>query len=97
MMLAGLSAWHADHAQVVIVGSPGDDGARALQREVAKQYRPFAVVMSLAPGGPQRAVAAQIPFVGAMTAKDGRATAYVCRNFTCREPVTNPEALAAAL
>jgi uncharacterized protein YyaL (SSP411 family) len=97
MMLAGLSAWHADHAQIVIVGSPGDDGARALQREVAKQYRPFAVVMSLAPGARQRAVGEQIPFVGAMTAKDGRATAYVCRNFTCREPVTTPEALAAAL
>jgi uncharacterized protein YyaL (SSP411 family) len=97
MMLAGLSAWHADHAQVVIVGGPDDEGARALQREVAKQYRPFAVVVSLAPGSRQRAVAAQIPFVGAMTARDGRATAYVCRHFTCREPVTSPQALAAAL
>jgi len=97
MMLAGLSAWHSEHAQVVITGAPDDPATRALQREVAKQYHPFAVVVPLAPGSRQRAVAALIPFVGAMTARDGRATAYVCRNFTCREPVTTPEALASSL
>jgi uncharacterized protein YyaL (SSP411 family) len=35
-----------------------------------------------------------MPFVGAMSARESRPTAYVCRNFTCREPVTTPEALA---
>lgn len=97
MMLAGLSAWHAEHAQVVIVRGSDDAATQALQREVAKQYRPFAVVVPLAPGSQQKAVASHIPFVGAMTPRDGRATAYVCRNFTCREPVTTPEALASAL
>ena len=27
----------------------------------------------------------------------GRATAFVCRDFACRQPVTEPEALAAQL
>jgi uncharacterized protein YyaL (SSP411 family) len=27
----------------------------------------------------------------------GRATAFVCRDFACREPVTTPEALAGQL
>jgi hypothetical protein len=97
MMLAALSAWHAEHAQIVVVGSPDDGGTQALHDEVAKEYRPFAVIVPLAPGSRQQAVAAHIPFVGAMTGRDGRPTAYVCRNFTCREPVTTPEALAAAL
>ena len=30
-------------------------------------------------------------------ARDGRATAYVCRGFVCRLPVTDPAALAAEL
>jgi uncharacterized protein YyaL (SSP411 family) len=28
---------------------------------------------------------------------DGQVTAYVCREFTCSEPVTDPEALGALL
>ena len=97
MMLAGLSAWHAEHAQIVIAGVFEDPATQALHRELAKRYRPFAVVVPLVPGASQRAVAAHIPFVAAMTARDGRPTAYVCRNFTCREPVTTPDALASAL
>ena len=38
-----------------------------------------------------------MPFVGPMQMRDGRATAYVCRAFTCREPVTDPSALASQL
>jgi uncharacterized protein YyaL (SSP411 family) len=32
-----------------------------------------------------------------MRMKDGRPTAFVCRDFTCREPVTAVEALTAQL
>jgi len=38
-----------------------------------------------------------MPFVAPMRMRDGRATAYVCRAFTCREPVTDAAALAAQL
>ena len=96
MMLAGLSAWHAEHAQVVIVGPAGPPRTRvdALQREVARRYRPFASRRAGRAGGRQEALAALMPFVGAMRLRDGRATAYVCRAFTCREPVTDADAAA---
>jgi hypothetical protein len=94
MMLAGLSSWHAEHTQVVIVGGPDETGTRALKSAASRQYRPFAAMIPIVPGSWQQAVAAHMPFVGGMSARESRPTAYVCRNFTCREPVTTPEALA---
>jgi uncharacterized protein YyaL (SSP411 family) len=95
MMLAGLSTWHAGASQIVVLGA--GDGARALQLEAARHYAPFAVMVPVTPGDRQRALAAAMPFVGAMEQKGGRATAFVCRDFACREPVTTAEALAAQL
>ena len=97
MLLAGLSAWHADHTQIVIVGPADREDTLALQQEVARRYRPFAVVVPVRPGSQQDALAALMPFVAPMHMRDGRATAYVCRAFTCREPVTDAAALAAQL
>jgi uncharacterized protein YyaL (SSP411 family) len=95
LMLAALSAWHAGAAQIVVVGSA--DGAAPLLAEVARHYLPFAIVVPVTPGDPQRELASALPFIGAMQMRDGRATAYVCRDFACREPVTAVEALAAQL
>jgi uncharacterized protein YyaL (SSP411 family) len=97
MMLAGLSSWHAEHSQVVIVGSPLADDTEALHRTVSRNYLPFALVIRVAPGNEQETLATRLPFVLAMQAQNGRATAYVCRAFTCREPVHEPKALAAQL
>jgi uncharacterized protein YyaL (SSP411 family) len=34
-----------------------------------------------------------VPWIGGMRTVDGRATAYVCREFRCEAPTTNPEDL----
>ncbi len=97
MMMCGLSAWYAEHSQIVVVGDPAAADALDLQRAVAARYRPFAVVLPVAPGAQQEAVARLMPFVGPMGLRDGRATAYVCQDFACREPVTDAAALTAQL
>ena len=96
MMLAALSAWHAEHSQIVIVGDPAGEPSRALKEELARHYRPFAVTFDVVPGLRQQALAERLPYVAGMTPADGGA-AYVCRNFTCRQPVTTAGALAAEL
>ena len=93
MMMAGLVRFHAPATQVVIVGEPGADDTRALERIVAGRYLPFAVRLRVAPGDHQTRLAERLPFVGALRAVDGRATAYVCTNFTCQEPTTSPARL----
>jgi uncharacterized protein YyaL (SSP411 family) len=41
--------------------------------------------------------AGSIPLLENRPLLDGRATAYVCQNYTCRQPVNNIESLAAEL
>jgi uncharacterized protein len=38
-----------------------------------------------------------VPLLAGRSMVDGRPAAYVCRDFACRRPVTDPEALAEAL
>ena len=97
MMMTVLARYHAAPTQIVLVGAPDDEDWRALARTAAARYLPFAVRIPVEPGPRQAALAARLPFVGAMTLVDGRPTAYVCNDFTCREPVTTPAALDAQL
>jgi hypothetical protein len=97
MMLCGLSAWHAGLSQVVILGSADSPDTRALRRELARHYLPFGIVIPLQPGARQQALAERLPFVAAMTLRDGHAAAYVCREFACRQPVATADDLAAEL
>jgi uncharacterized protein len=95
LMLSALSAWHAEHLQVVIVGDSSSETTRALQASLATHYRPFALTIVVEPGPRQAALATRLPFIAAMAPRDGHAAAYVCRDFTCQAPVTDPAALAA--
>jgi hypothetical protein len=97
MLLAGLSAWHAGMQQVAIVGASGDGRREALERVAAARFLPFAVVIPIEPGDRQRRIGSVAPFVAAMRALEGLATAYICRDFACQAPVTDPALLAAAL
>jgi uncharacterized protein YyaL (SSP411 family) len=92
LMLAGLSAFHAGSSQIVIVG----DAEQTLAAELARHYLPFAVTIPVRPGAQQEAVAQLIPAIGAMRPLGGP-TAFVCRDFACREPVTTPDRLAEQL
>ncbi|HEY8548935.1 MAG TPA: thioredoxin domain-containing protein [Vicinamibacterales bacterium] len=92
-MLANLSAWHAGLSQIVIVGPPGREDTQALHRIVASRYLPFALVLPVSPGDMQSALAVSLPWLGSMTMVDGKATAYVCRQFACDRPVTRPDEL----
>ena len=94
MMLCGLSAWHAGVSQVVVTGDRDADGTMALERELAARYLPFAIHVPVAPAT-QEAVAARLEFVGAMTGSES--AVYVCREFTCQQPVKDPASLSALL
>jgi hypothetical protein len=75
-------------AEVAIVGEPSDAATRELLVVAAGGYAPNRVVALRAAEGES-----DVPLLAERTRLDGRPTAYVCRNFACRLPVTDPEAL----
>ncbi len=88
-MLANLARWHARPLEVVIAGTAGSPDRAALEAVLARQYLPGAVTVRVE--GEGRAPAA-LPWLASMAARGGRATAYVCQEFACREPVSDPDA-----
>ena len=93
LMAAALATALAPSAQVVIVGPRARDDTRALWRRAQRALRPFTVMMPVEPDEPQHAIAALLPWVAEMRMVNGQATAYVCRDFVCQAPVTDPGAL----
>ena len=97
LLAAALSARHAPAAQIVIVGERSDPATVALRRRVAARYLPFAVRVNVEPGAAQQALGRVLPFMAAFGMRGGRATAYVCADFACREPTGDPDVLEAQL
>jgi hypothetical protein len=90
--LCALEAAHAGYAEVALVGDPGAPDTDALVHRLDARWRPF-TVRALSPDPD----ASAIPLLPHRFRLGGRATAYVCRDFACRQPVTEPEALEALL
>ena len=90
MMLSALSIYHAGVPQLVLVGN--EAGVQPLLDVTRSRYRPNSVVVRIDPTRTD-AMAELLPWTSAMTMRDGRPTAYLCRDFACDAPVTAPEAL----
>jgi uncharacterized protein YyaL (SSP411 family) len=90
--LCALELAHATLVEVAIVGDVAEDDTRRLLAVAGRGYRPFAVLAS-SPAPDESAV----PLLHGRFALRGRATAFVCRHFACRQPVHEPEALEALL
>ncbi|HVL99474.1 MAG TPA: thioredoxin domain-containing protein [Egibacteraceae bacterium] len=75
--------------EVAIVGTPTAEDTRALVGVYREGWRPGSVLAVGDSDGDTHAV----PLLHGRARLDGRAAAYVCRNFACARPVAKPEAL----
>ncbi|HEY6056940.1 MAG TPA: hypothetical protein VIV06_02860, partial [Candidatus Limnocylindrales bacterium] len=78
--------------EVAVVGPPDDAATRRLVDAARAGFRPHRVIAVAADPA-----ASAVPLLGGRFALNGRATAFVCQRFACRQPVNEPEALAALL
>jgi uncharacterized protein YyaL (SSP411 family) len=94
-LLSALDFHLATPMEVAFVGRPGAAETDALLRVVGRAYLPNTVtaLRRADESGDEEL----IPLLRGRTAREGRATAYVCERFACQQPVTDPAALAAQL
>ncbi|HET9376245.1 MAG TPA: thioredoxin domain-containing protein [Chthoniobacterales bacterium] len=90
-MLGAVDALLSDPIQIVIAThSPADD---PLLRVAQVAYQPRRILLQ----GGETEIAQQVPELRGMDLIDGRSAAYVCRNFACELPITEPKVLAEEL
>lgn len=77
--------------EIVIVGQRDDAETRAMFEALNERYLPNTVVLFKQED--DEALGKLAPFTLAQRATDGKTTAYVCRNFACKAPVTSAEEL----
>ncbi|MQS09085.1 thioredoxin domain-containing protein [Streptomyces alkaliphilus] len=78
--------------EVAVVGPPGDPLRAELHRVALRSTAPGAAVALGEPDDP-----GTTPLLRDRPLREGRATAYVCRNFVCSAPTTDPGELAERL
>jgi uncharacterized protein YyaL (SSP411 family) len=80
--------------ELALIGSPGEASYEALRMEVGRHYLPNRII---AHHDPTAGAPADFPLVRGKGLVGGRAALYICRNFTCQAPITDPAQAAETL
>jgi uncharacterized protein YyaL (SSP411 family) len=89
-LLGVLNSLLVPSQEVALVGEPADPATQALLAELHRRYLPTTVLAGKAPDAE-----APLPLLEGRSLVEGKPAAYVCENYACRLPVTDPAALAA--
>ena len=92
--LGALDFYLSKAKEIVVVGERGEADTVALLAEVHKNYIPNRVMLGVEDGDQ---TGDRLPLLEGRQKIDGAATAYVCENYVCQLPVTDPQALARQL
>ena len=80
--------------EIAIVGTRGSEGVSALLNVAQQNFVPNKVVAFLDPADSSNPdLEKHLPLLAAKTMINDLPTAYVCKNFACKQPVTRPEDL----
>ena len=83
--------------QIVIASKTDDSGTKALIKEVHRHFIPNKILLLADGSEGQKFFAEKNEAIRAMSPIDGEPAAYICENFACQTPVTDPVGLQALL
>jgi uncharacterized protein YyaL (SSP411 family) len=89
-MLVACEFLAGDPREIILAGRRDSAEMRALLKELHTRFVPGKVVLLVDSVETQRALAAAIPSIESMDPLEAGARAYVCRNYTCQLPVSEP-------
>jgi hypothetical protein len=97
LMLVALDYASSKPRQIVIAGNKDAPETKALLREVNRHFLPNTILVLADGTDGQKYLGEKNEAIRAMSPIDGKPAAYVCENFTCKAPVTDPKQLAELL
>ncbi len=89
-MLVALDFALGPSREIVIAGDPARADTQALLRIARAGFRPNDVLLLRPPGGVGDRLARLAPFTAGQGPVGGKVAVYVCEDFACRAPVTDP-------
>ena len=92
-MLVALDNSLTKPRQIVIAGKKDAPETKALLREVHRHFLPKTILVLADGAEGQKFLGEKNEAIRAMSLVEGKPAAYVCENFTCKAPVTDPKAL----
>ncbi|WHZ30289.1 MAG: uncharacterized protein OJF51_005092 [Nitrospira sp.] len=78
--------------ELAIVGDETQDDLHVLREAVARCYLPNRIIATGSPEQPS-----SLPLLQNRPVVSGQATLYICRNYTCQQPITDPRSVEEAL
>ncbi|HKO61813.1 MAG TPA: thioredoxin domain-containing protein [Pyrinomonadaceae bacterium] len=94
-MLGALDFHLSQPREIAVIGPASSVEKEALVKQIWQQYLPNKVVAQASPD--QTLGVAAVPLLRNRPQLAGKATVYVCENYTCQQPTTDPTELAKQL
>ncbi len=92
-MLVALDFSLSKPRQIVIAGKKDAPETKALLKEVHRHFLPKTILFLADGSDDQKYLGEKNEAIRTMSTVEGKSAAYVCENFTCKAPVTDPKAL----
>ena len=96
-MLSAFDFFQDKPRQIIVAGALGEASTRLMLEEIYRHFLPNTIILGADGGEGQEFLAGTVEAIRAITAIDGRATAYICENFVCRLPTNDISVVAKLL
>lgn len=92
-MLTAVDFWNGPIQEIVIAGDRRQAETKEMLNLIRSKFLPNSIVLFHEGDRADSTIYEIVPFIKNQTGINGRATAYVCRNYVCKQPVNDIDAL----